>query len=160
MSLLPHGHTFTTFCLPILQILFSRYCTHTYERYHSPFSVPAPWVTTFSLPFFFRIPFLHTCRHSPWSGTNQISIFVHWSCGKWLFKVWTCTLHSVPSYPNRGGRKVTWASIRAAAPMIMAVQFSGVKLSFTMARGFLVASSTIFLLLEYHTPTIRNSVIL
>jgi len=29
-----------------------------------------------------------------------------------------------------GGRKVTWASIRAAAPMIMAVQFSVVKLSF------------------------------
>ena len=29
-----------------------------------------------------------------------------------------------------GGRKVTWASIRAAAPMIMAVQFSAVKLSF------------------------------
>jgi hypothetical protein len=51
---------------------------------------------------------------------------------------------------NRGGRKVTWASIRAAAPMIMAVQFSAVKLSFALARDYLVASSTIFLLLEYH----------
>jgi hypothetical protein len=75
-----------------------------------------------------------------------------WSCGKWLFKVWTCVRCTV-SHPtlNRGGRKVTWASIRAAAPMSMAVQFSAVKLSFALARGYLVASSTIFLLLEYHT---------
>jgi hypothetical protein len=37
-----------------------------------------------------------------------------------------------------GGRKVTWASIRAAAPMIMAVQFSAVKLSFaTGTQGYL-----------------------
>ncbi len=37
-----------------------------------------------------------------------------------------------------GGRKVTWASIRAAAPMIMAVQFSAVNLSFaTGTQGYL-----------------------
>ena len=37
-----------------------------------------------------------------------------------------------------GGRKVTWASIRAEAPMIMAVQFSAVKLSFaTGTQGYL-----------------------
>jgi hypothetical protein len=34
--------------------------------------------------------------------------------------------------------------------MIMAVQFSAVKLSFALAQDYLVASSTIFLLLEYH----------
>ena len=49
-----------------------------------------------------------------------------------------------------GGRKVTGASIRAAAPMIMAVQFSAVNLSFaTGTQGYL---GTI--------PTIRNSVII
>ena len=65
-----------------------------------------------------------------------------------------------PILPKQGRAEGTWASIRAAAPMIMAVPFSGVKLSCTLTRGFLVASSTIFLLLEHHTPTIRHSVIL
>ncbi len=32
-----------------------------------------------------------------------------------------------------------------------AVQFSAVKLSFALSQGYMVASSTIFLLLEYHT---------
>ncbi len=65
-----------------------------------------------------------------------------------------------------GGRKVTWASIRAAAPMLSLVWpenmahslLSDVNLSFVTTNwsAYLVTSSTIFLLL----PTIRDSVIL
>jgi hypothetical protein len=86
------------------------------------------------------------------------------TCDNWLAQLLACAIEvagngylrfepvrctvSHPLTLNRGGRKVTWASIRAAAPMSMAVQFSAVKLSFALARGYLVASSTIFLLLE------------
>ena len=50
------------------------------------------------------------------------------------------------SHPTlqQGRAEGDMASIRAAAPMIMAVQFSAVK---RVARGYLAASSTIFLLL-------------
>ncbi len=48
---------FTTFGLPIqILVILSRY-PHLWGCYHSPFCVPAPWVTKYSLPFFWEYHF-------------------------------------------------------------------------------------------------------
>jgi hypothetical protein len=65
---------------------------------------------------FFSLPIIPTyCSASFKAYTIEVA-------GNGYYVVWTCTFHSVPSYPKTGEGGRSWASIRAAAPMIMAVQ--------------------------------------
>ena len=76
-----------------------------------------------------------------------------WSCGKWLFKVWTCRyIRCTVSHQRQpsNGRAEGDVGLRAAAPMIRLCNILQSNSLLRLARGYLVASSTIFLLLEYH----------
>jgi hypothetical protein len=79
--------------------------------------------------------------------------FSLWSCGKWLFRFEPvrCTV-SHPTYHPTTGRAETWASNKSSSSNDYgcAIFCSNSLLHWHVIRGYLVASSTIFLLLEYH----------